>query len=201
MPSRDDDAGFLVQIACDIGETREGVNNLKENVNILADDVREIRDKLSKTVRQDECTQRHVAVASGLKELKQELITEFKRSTGGGYPKITPEMVKEQEEKRVEEAQEKKRKSLQFWIWVASTAFVFVSTVVIGSWKVFTWVTDIKTAVATSQKEIKRSIKTVSETPKIVYVNSVVPVDSGVDGLIKKIDKKIGKSSRVKTFE
>lgn len=95
MPPRDEEnTRILIQIAGDIGETREGIANLKENVNTLTEDFKVVKEQIAVTVKQPECTQRHVAVAHSLDAMKKDLIAEIKRvPTGVTHTALTPDVI------------------------------------------------------------------------------------------------------------
>lgn len=212
MPSRDEEnTRILIQIAGDIGETREGIVNLKENVGTLSEDFRDVKDQLTQTVKQHECTQRHVVVAQSLDAMKKDLIDEIKKvPTGTNHPAITPEMlraasaptVQEVEkalEERKEEKADKKRKAVTFWLATISTGIALFSGCALGIYKMVTFMNKVETTVAGNTKEVRSEIQ--KNHNKIVYVT--VPVmmrpDSGViriDNPDRKIRKVIPKKPR-----
>jgi hypothetical protein len=205
MPLKDGEhTQILIQIASDIGETRAGVDNLKSHVDELSDDIKDVKTQMARTVNRPECTERHIIVANSIESLKKELVAEFKKvPTGQHYPILTPERVKEELRKREEEQEkfadmivDKKRKSVMFWITLASILFSLSGGVVVLMWKAFSYLNKIDETVNTTSTELRKEIKTAeSRQPRVVYIK-VNSVDAGVftdEPQTHKISKKATK--------
>jgi len=150
------DKDLLYQIATDVGETRAGVDNLKE--------------QFEGTVGKGECTQRHVVVAQSIESLKKELVAEFKKGTGQAHPAITDKML------------EKKRNAVMFWIAMITGIGTIGSGVVLGAWKVFDFMSQVQQGLKQSQQEIRTEIKAnkAGGKPRVIYVTVPALPDMGI---------------------
>jgi hypothetical protein len=155
------DKDILYQIAKDVGETKEGIDNLK--------------DQFEGTVSKGECTQRHVVVANSIAALKNELIAEFKKGTGQAYPAVTGKML------------EKKHNAVLFWIALLTGIGTIGSGIVLGAWKVFDFMSQVQQGLKVSQRELRTEIKA-SGKPRVVYVTvpSLSAPDAGAPAIRAK---------------
>jgi hypothetical protein len=200
MPLKDGEhTQILIQIASDIGETRASVDNVKKNVDVLSDDMRDLKVRMDKRVDRHECTERHIVVAKGIESLKKELVSEFKKvPTGQYYPAISAELIQEEIQKREEEQEkiantmmDRRRKSILFWITVSSTLFALFGGLIVSMWKAFNYLNKINAAVITTNAELRNEIKTVGEQQKRVIVVRTSDLDARIGNDNKATTKKI----------
>lgn len=201
MPLKDGEhTQILIQIASDIGETRGVIDHLKDNVDVLTDEIKDVKLQITQNIKRPECTERHVIVANSIESLKKELVAEFKKvPTGQYHPVVTPEMLREELVKREEEQEkfadlivEKRRKSVLFWITLISIISSLAGGVVAVMWKTFSYLNKIDETVNTTSNELRKEIKTAeTRQPRIIYVkvNSTDAGNVGVDDTASQIPK------------
>jgi hypothetical protein len=183
MPPRDEENNtrILIQIAGDIGRTREATETLKDNYATLTEDVKEIKEQLGKTVTTPECVEKHRQVSRTMEVVKTDIIAEIKKSgTGVAHPAITSEMLKAasaptvQEmatalEEKAEEKKEKRRKMLAVWVGIITGVVGLFSGGAWGVYKVAVYATKLETLVSTGNQEVQSEIRK-NKNSKVVVV-------------------------------
>lgn len=198
MPASDENTKILIQIAGDIGRTREATETLKENYSILTEDVKEIKDQLSKTVTTPECVEKHRQVSRTMEVVKGEIIAEIKKSgTGTSHPAVTHEMLKAASapsvkemadalEEKAEEKKEKRRKVIVTWLSIITAISGLIVGGVVGAYKIAVFANKLESTVSASTEEVKSELKkSKNNNSKIVYIKIPVPVNSDGDGILE----------------
>lgn len=213
MPPRDTE-DVLIRIAGDIGQTRAGIDHLKEGF-------KEVKEKLDETVKQITCDNRHEELDVSLSKLKLEIVAEIKRSATGEYHRaLTPEVMRAYQtahargdltgpftiplkpleqpltvgdveaaiEERKEEKAEKKRKAVTFWLASISAGVALLSGCAIGIYKLVSVMNKLETVVTTGTQEVRSEMARTKK--QIVYVDKIVTVrpDGGVVSAAPHID-------------
>jgi hypothetical protein len=183
MSPRDDtQTRILIQISGDIGEARAGINNLKDNLSNVTDDIKDMKDKLVETVNKEDCTMRHRIVADSITGLKKDIIAEFKRSPSKEYVQITNDMlrhnkqptieeIEEELQKKEEERAEKKRKQITFWLTSIVAAFTLITSFSIGLYRLFSYVSRLDANLTSTSSELRKEIQ-YNKQSKIVYIHT-----------------------------
>jgi len=193
MSPRDEENNtrILIQIAGDIGRTREATETLKDNYATLTEDVKEIKEQLGKTVTAPECVEKHRQVSRTMEVVKADIIAEIKKSgTGAAYPAITSEMLKAaatpsvQEmatalEEKAEEKKEKRRKTLATWIAIIGGITGLFTGGAWGVYQIAVYTAKLENIISSGTQEVRSELKK-NKTSKIIYVS--VPVSSAPDG-------------------
>ena len=178
------DAKILQDILIHVGKTSEGITNLKE-------DVREVKDHLAQlnnsAVRKDECTQRHLVVATSIDNIRKEVkgdLSEIKHDlkfvrsqTRDDNMAITAEMLAAGPE--VEE-EEDTGKGLKYWLSVAGgiiTVLGFLGAVVWGVFKVGRYMERVDQGLTATAKTQTQTLAKVTK-PRYIYIT--VPPDAGI---------------------
>jgi len=179
---------ILIQIAGDIGRTREATETLKDQQSVITDDIKDIKAQLSHTVKTPTCDERHRQVSRSMEIVKGEIIQEIKRSGSSlGHQAITTEMmrsasaptVQEMEtalEEKAEARKEKRRKVLIAWLAIISTVSGLFVGGAIGVYKFAVFANKLEAMVTTSNQEVRSEIKN-SKLRKVVYVKDPTPPD------------------------
>ena len=203
MPPRDEE--LLVRIADDIGQTKEGIKNLKEGL-------REVKNKLDNTVKQVTCDEKHEALGAALSSLKDEIVKEIKKTpTGMNNPALTPEVieayrvahqrgdltgpfsiprvmpdqpltvadVEQAIEEHKEEKFEKRKKAITFWLATISGLIGLIGSCSVVSYKAFKMASKLEASVEASSKEIKSEFKR-NNSRQVVYVQVPIYPDARV---------------------
>jgi len=193
MSPRDEESNtkILIQIAGDIGRTREATETLKDNYATLTEDVKEIKEQLGKTVTAPECVEKHRQVSRTMEVVKADIIAEIKKSgTGAAYPAITSEMLKAaatpsvQEmaaalEEKAEEKKEKRRKVLVAWLAIITAVTGLFSGGAWGVYKIAIFANKLETMVVAGTEEVRSEIKS-NKGQKVVYVKGPgIPLPDG----------------------
>lgn len=196
MPPSDETTKILIQIAGDIGRTREATETLKDNYTTLSENVKEefkdIKGQLEGMVTATQCENKHRQVSHSMEIVKSDIIEEIKKnSSGTDFPAVTHEMLKAasapsvQEieailEERKEEKKEKRRKVWTFWIAIISTVATLLVGGSVGLYKIVLFASKLENTVTAGTEEVRSEIKK-SKNSKIIYVSVPVPVKSNGD--------------------
>ena len=190
MASREEDiTGVLIQIAGDIGQTREGIVNLKNSYTQVVADVGDIKRRLSDTVKVTDCANKHKEIETSLSGLQTALVTEIRSNSASGEV----EFVASSAEKAVRE-RDRRRKSVTYWLTVSGAIVGLLGTLVIGSWKLVSFTKDVNDTMLQTRQQLSDEI---GQTKRhVVYVQVPVYPDAGVEPVTaptfrkKKVAKK-----------
>lgn len=198
-PLKETDAlQILVQIAGEIGETRGDIASLKSNVDTITEDFKEVKNKIEQSVTKPECTQRHVVIAQSLDAMKKDILTEMKKPSGL-YQAVTPKMMRDAAAptmqeieanliKKKEEAIEKRRKHITFWLITISTVIALLGVCTAAVYKFVLFMDKLENVVATKSDEVRSEVRKAQN--RVVYVQAPIDPDSGVSYFPKKVQAK-----------
>jgi hypothetical protein len=179
--STPDDAKILIQIAGDVGETREGIRGLKQ-------DVRDIKLQLDQVVTTQECGQKHKEVHDGIKGMRDQLLGEFKRGTNQANPAVTAAMLKSGEpatvqqieahleERRIDKAA-RRRSVLAAWLGIVSLITGLLVGGVVGAYKFAVFASRLETLVQQGNEEVRAEVKASNRQvqPRRIYLSDPAP--------------------------
>ena len=160
------DEDKLTRILVKVEGTKEAVDNLK-------DSVVEIKDQLKDTVKKPECRERHNTVNTGMTAITAS-ITEIRddvkhiRRVGA-----TSEVSKAKKPTSETDRAERSRKTATFYIGFAVGLLALFG----GVYKVAAYFASIDSALASTAQVIKKELK---GKPKVIYVRVPAHLDSGV---------------------
>jgi len=191
MSPRDEESNtkILIQIAGDIGRTREATETLKDNYATLTEDVKEIKEQLGKTVTAPECVEKHRQVSKTMEIVKGEIIAEIhKNNTGPSHPAVTQAMIKAataptvQEmatalEEKEEEKKEKRRKLLITWLSIVTALSGLVVTGAYGVYRVAIFASKLETMVTTGTQEVQSELRKNKTTKTVILKFPGLPAD------------------------
>jgi hypothetical protein len=183
----DDDGKVLRDILVHVGETRKGMKTLEGDVKGIRGHLRDLNHS---SVRKDECTRRHVVVASSVdsvkSELKQDLseikadVRAIKTRTGDDHPALTPQMLGDTSpgfEPEASTVEETKAKGLKYWLGVLTasiTIFGFLGAILWGVFRVGRYMERVDQAIiksAKSQQKLQTTMQQAAKKPPhIIYV-------------------------------
>lgn len=186
MSFDDDDNGEipgdrLSAILVHVGATRKGIRRLEG-------DVKEVKEKLDDLARRavtiDGCSHIHARLDRELDNVKQEL---RRKPTGTGHPNVTAALaaqvaqgVKPQEvvEEVLERRQDKRRRSVNFWLATMGAAVGLISGAVVGIVKLGAYLDKLNQAV-TAQSAQSDELRQELAKRRTIIIKEPIRPDAG----------------------